>query len=295
MHYFFTDSELNTSLEHIIKEAKEYLLLVSPYIKLHERIKYLIKGLDDNPKIRIMILFGKNGDDYSKSFHKEDMRFVMDRPNVEVRFNDRLHAKFYANESYSLLTTMNLYDFSQNNNIEAGIFMESSGVIQNALNFIQSNEDTDKAACQYFLKVFNQSKCLFKKEALFDKKMLNLRSEYKGSEVKIDELSTWLSGGGDALIHSTPERRTTTSSMPASKVVAEESVRMGYCIRTGVAIPFNPDRPFCAEAYQSWSRFSNRDYAEKYCHYSGEPSQGETSSRKPILGKNWNLAKKWVG
>ena len=33
------------------------------------------------------------------------------------------------------------------------------------------------------------------------------------------------------------------------------------------------------------------DYLEKYCHFSGEPSNGETSFNKPILKKNWKKAK----
>lgn len=32
------------------------------------------------------------------------------------------------------------------------------------------------------------------------------------------------------------------------------------------------------------------DYKEKYCHFSGEPSNGETSVNKPILKKNWKKA-----
>lgn len=66
----------------------------------------------------------------------------------------------------------------------------------------------------------------------------------------------------------------------------------GYCIRTGKPIPYNPKRPLSNDAYESWSQFSNPDYPEKYCHYSGEPSKGDTSFAKPILYKNWKKAKK---
>ncbi|HKG06835.1 MAG TPA: hypothetical protein VKB19_10280 [Pedobacter sp.] len=61
----------------------------------------------------------------------------------------------------------------------------------------------------------------------------------------------------------------------------------GYCIRTGVPIPFNAIRPYCDEAYKSWANYSNSDYKEKYCHFSGESSNGATSLNKPILKKNW--------
>ncbi len=70
--------------------------------------------------------------------------------------------------------------------------------------------------------------------------------------------------------------------------------KIGFCIRTGVKIPFNPDKPFSYEAFQIWSQFRDPDYPERYCHFSGEESKGETSMRYPILYKNWNIAKKYI-
>lgn len=65
----------------------------------------------------------------------------------------------------------------------------------------------------------------------------------------------------------------------------------GYCIRTGVEIPFNVEKPLSYDAYKKWNEFGDPDYPEKYCHFSGEPSNGETSVSKPILKKNWKKAK----
>ena len=65
----------------------------------------------------------------------------------------------------------------------------------------------------------------------------------------------------------------------------------GYCIRTGVAIPFNVEKPMSYEAFKSWSKYGDPEYAEKFCHFSGEPSNGETSVSRPILKKNWKKAK----
>ena len=45
------------------------------------------------------------------------------------------------------------------------------------------------------------------------------------------------------------------------------------------------------EAYKSWNKYGDVDYAEKYCHFSGESSDGKTSVSKPILKKNWKKAK----
>lgn len=65
----------------------------------------------------------------------------------------------------------------------------------------------------------------------------------------------------------------------------------GYCIRTGVEIPFNVEKPLSYEAFKSWSKYGDPDYAERFCHFSGEPSHGDTSVARPILKKNWKKAK----
>jgi len=64
----------------------------------------------------------------------------------------------------------------------------------------------------------------------------------------------------------------------------------GYCIRTGIRIPFNIEKPLSRDAFRIWNEFANPDFAEKYCHFSGEPSNGATSLRKPKLEKNWKKA-----
>ena len=69
----------------------------------------------------------------------------------------------------------------------------------------------------------------------------------------------------------------------------------GFCIRTGVQIPFNIDKPLSAEAFKKWNEYADPDYKEKFCHFSGEPSHGETCVIKPILKKNWKKAQEIHG
>ena len=70
-----------------------------------------------------------------------------------------------------------------------------------------------------------------------------------------------------------------------------EPKKSGYCIRTGIEIPFNVEKPLSYEAFKSWSKYSDPEYCEKFCHFSGEPSNGETCVSRPILKKNWKKAK----
>ena len=53
----------------------------------------------------------------------------------------------------------------------------------------------------------------------------------------------------------------------------------GNCIRCGVTIEFNPDRPMCPKCYKSWSKYKNPDFTEKYCHDCGQPYK--TSIARP--------------
>lgn len=65
----------------------------------------------------------------------------------------------------------------------------------------------------------------------------------------------------------------------ASAKQAEKSL-VGLCIRCGDAITFNPDRPLCEDCYESWAKYSNPDYTERFCHACGTP--WDTSYEKPL-------------
>jgi hypothetical protein len=60
----------------------------------------------------------------------------------------------------------------------------------------------------------------------------------------------------------------------------------GYCIRTGIKIPFNPKRPFSEQAYKAWAYYGNPDFQETFCHKTGERSKGQTSMNNPIMRIN---------
>ncbi len=101
------------------------------------------------------------------------------------------------------------------------------------------------------------------------------------------------SQGFDFGIVKTPIIKQTINSKSTS--VNSDAKPTGYCIRTGAKIPFNTEKPLSYEAYQKWNQFGDADYPEKYCHFSGEPSNGETSVKRPILRKNWQKAKETFG
>ena len=75
MAKFITGHELNSELEKIFKNASEKIILISPYIKLHDRDVSSLKVKKEYPEIQMIIVFGKNEEDISKSMKEEDFNF----------------------------------------------------------------------------------------------------------------------------------------------------------------------------------------------------------------------------
>lgn len=272
MAEFVKGNKLVSSLEEIFDKAHSQLIIISPYIKLHSRFIDVLRSKIDNNNLEIIIVFGKNEDNLSKSLNLEDFNFLKGFPNIEIKYEPRLHAKYYANESSALLSSMNLYDFSQNNNIEFGILTKPPSPMDKLL-----GDTLDRDSYEYFNQVIANSKTLFKRAPNYEDRMFGLNKKYVGSDIEINNLEEIL---GQSF---------KTIKKPFSK--QSNSQDFGYCIRTGEKIPFNPQKPFSEKAFQSWNKFKDENYREKYCHFSGENSNGETTFSKPILKKNWNKAK----
>lgn len=283
MAKFIEGNNLNHEISRVLREAKEELLLISPYIKLHHRYKDELKDKLENPKLAITIVFGKNEGDLSKSLNINDLEFFINFPNVKVCYEPRLHAKYYSNESTAVLTSMNLYDFSQDQNIEAGVLIDGKTLL-GSLDPTSLIEDSDK----YFKKVVNQSEVIFEKVPQFESKFGGLQKKYLGSEVTVNKIEEKFNVFFKEEVEE-PSQTATPKSPQASKTKTKQTT--GFCIRTGVAIPFNPERPMSYEAYKKWAEYEDENYSEKYCHFSGQLSNGDTSFAKPILRKNWKAAK----
>lgn len=292
MAKFLTGNALNSELEKLFEGANEQIVLISPYIKLHDRYASTLRTKKENPKLEITVVFGKNEEDLSKSMKQDDFNFFKEFPNIQIRYERRLHAKYYANESAAILTSMNLYSYSQDNNIEAGV-MTKATLLGFANNLIRGEEGFDDQAWDYFKRVIDQSDILFRKTPQFDKGTFGtgLNKKYLNSNIEIDNLSEFFADKSKFESNKRTDNYERKKAEEPQRQVQTKVASPGFCIRTRKQIPFNADRPFSDEAFKSWTQFKNDDYPEKYCHYSGEPSNGETTKAKPILRKNWNKAK----
>jgi phosphatidylserine/phosphatidylglycerophosphate/cardiolipin synthase-like enzyme len=116
MPKFLNTSGITYHLEELIKDASERLILISPYLKLNDKIKELLE--DKNRfKIDVRIIYGKS------ELQPEEINWIKELSYVRTSFCKNLHAKCYLNESSCIITSLNLYEFSQVNNNEMGILI----------------------------------------------------------------------------------------------------------------------------------------------------------------------------
>jgi phosphatidylserine/phosphatidylglycerophosphate/cardiolipin synthase-like enzyme len=140
MAEFLTTNGTSYQIEKIIIEAKTNLVLVSPYLQLSKTFYERLKDAS-NKKVPIKIIYGKD------ELKPNEKNSLAELKGVELFFFENLHAKCYFNESAMVITSMNMYEFSEKNNREMGVLIEKykdQELYEKALNetnsIIQSSE-----------------------------------------------------------------------------------------------------------------------------------------------------------
>ena len=114
---FLETEEISACLKRIIKNSEKELFIVSPYLKVRDKLKsYLEETIFRN--IEVTFIYRQS------SYEKNEQWFsqIANR-NVSLIVNDLVHAKCYMNESEAIITSMNFYEYSQDHNYEMGILV----------------------------------------------------------------------------------------------------------------------------------------------------------------------------
>ena len=118
MPRFLTTHAAAAQIEEVITQARERLVLVSPFLRLSA---IFVERLQDAGRRRVPITIV-----YGKSELALDQRQLLDQlQGLRLYFLPQLHAKCYLNESRMIITSMNMYDFSEKTNREMGVLLES--------------------------------------------------------------------------------------------------------------------------------------------------------------------------
>lgn len=140
MASFLTTSGTSYHIERIMIDAKKELVLISPYLKLSTTF---FERLQDATKkgILVKIIYGKD------ELKPQEEKQIKALENIELYFSKNLHAKCYFNESEMVITSMNMYEFSEKNNREMGVHItmeQDKLVYENAVDEARSIQNNSE-------------------------------------------------------------------------------------------------------------------------------------------------------
>ena len=236
MAKFLRNDDITSELVKVIENAGSgRLLLISPYLKFSRRIRESLEDQVRTFKPDVRVVYGKHD-------LRPEQYDWLDENDIRTSYREHLHAKCYMNDSHALITSMNLYEFSQQNNDEMGIL-------------VSEEEDPD----------------LYRDIKKGAERILRQSEKVKLQVTRVDDDDDVSPRGK---LDEVPQRE------PASNRRQTALPEFGCCLRCGTQIPFAPDRPYCNSHYRSWAKFKNENYEEKHCHSCG--TDHSASMAKPL-------------
>lgn len=115
MATFLDTQGIFSELNSMIKNANDFIVIVSPYISFDAEQLVLLKNASENG-VPITIFYRLNDQNTEKELKKISMF-----PQVKIIGCPDLHAKMYANEEIAILTSHNLTIRQKGSSIEVGV------------------------------------------------------------------------------------------------------------------------------------------------------------------------------
>lgn len=243
MPEFLSTADISSQLERVIRQASERLWLISPFLKVNPRLKQLLEDTNRARDIDARVVYGKNDLQPDESIWLEGLK------SIRTLFCKDLHAKCYLNESMALITSMNLYEYSQVHNYEMGVL-------------VLQEEDPE-----LYNKIVEEARLIMR----------------ASEEIKVTVERVPASENDDRRQASRNSRAATAAPPRTAQAVSSSSrstPTSGFCIRCKADLAANPIKPYCEPHYRSWSRYKNPEYEEKYCHICG--GEFQATMLKPL-------------
>ncbi len=250
MAKYLRTSGISAAVETLILEARERLYIISPYLKLSDNIKQLLND-KEREKIEVRIIFGK------QELNPTEMSYLQTLKYVRLYFFKNLHAKCYLNEKRMIISSMNLYEFSQQNNREMGILIERA-------------DESDK---QVYEDAWKDIESILNNATDF---------AYVSAPKEIEKVKN----------EPTRQEPTANYSKPTpEKPVYTGANGKGHCIRCNDPIALKPLVPYCKECFYKWRDEDGKedDFTEGFCHICGKKET--TSKEKPSCYKCYTANK----
>ncbi len=305
MAQFLDTTGVSYHLQRIITQAQDTLILISPYLKINQRLR---QALDDKDrmKIDIRVIYGKN------ELQPEQINWLRGLQFVRTSFCENLHAKCYLNERAAIITSMNLYEFSQVNNQEMGIYVTKeedpelyTAIYNEARRLIRISDEirvsvekitpSDTQPENTSAEVEREGHCIRCNKSInqspdtpYCPECYKVWSRYKNPNYQ--EKHCHICGNENASTINKPVCYACYKQGVPTAQVAERDTKAenastdvehdGYCIRCNKAITQDPEMPYCPDCYGVWKRYENLNYKEKYCHICG--NENTSTINKPV-------------
>lgn len=119
MAKFLTTLGVSSKIEEIMIEAQSSIYLVSPFLQISRTFfERLVEASSRN--VHITIVYGKD------ELNPNEYKLLENIKNIKLFYLNNLHAKCYFNESKMVITSMNMYEYSEKNNREMGVFIDKN-------------------------------------------------------------------------------------------------------------------------------------------------------------------------
>ena len=238
-----TDDAVSSSTLALIREAKEYVVLVSPYNALWTHLKNEIT-LAIRRGARVTAVYNPGG-----HARGDGVEWLLEAGATVYKLPN-LHAKLCLNESSALLSTMNLVGPSSRNSMDVGMLVRGGGAYESlrdyAARLVKLGERIERPT----------------ETTAPDDATRRGPFPVRGGSIR------------DALDRIKAE-------LPREALnVGKALLRRGHCVRCQKIVRYAPSAPLCDRHYAEWNRYQNPHYGERFCHKCGAPSQ--TTYARPL-------------
>lgn len=264
MDAVFWGSDIRARIEKLVENAvpNTAVWLISPYTKTEvekERTDLLSRSISEalanKVNVHMVIRAGTTVPAGLRALAKKGLRLY------EM---DSLHAKLYLSEQQAIVTSLNLYAPTSDSTLDLGVAVAGPS------------------------ETHSQLKGFIEKKILSSVRPIDVAS-LPPLPVMAEKTATVKAPA--AVSASAPQEKPPAKRRGKKPAAVEKPGffgRMleavfnpsGTCIRCGTDVDYDPDKPLCGECFNSWVRFANPDYREKFCHDCG--SETRASMRKPL-------------
>ena len=116
MAKFLNTSAANYYLEEIIRLAHDRLVLITPVLKLNDRVKELLEDKNQR-KVEVQIAYERN------DLLPEEVSWLRALSFVRTSFCRHLHARCFLNQQFCIVSSLNLHELSYATSNEIGVLI----------------------------------------------------------------------------------------------------------------------------------------------------------------------------